>query len=239
MEWHPGGGTTRWNQKYQESVMKTRIRDLFAAMSLLSSLNLQPSTAFAQGTAFTYQGRLNSGGAVANGSYDMQFTLYTTNVTGTAIARPVTNTAVAVTNGLFTTLVDFGPGVFIGTSNWLEIAVSTNAANTFSTLAPRQQLTPVPYAITAENVSGPVSAAQLPAGLVTNNEAGLNLNGTFSGNGASVTNVNAAALNGLTATNFWQLGGNTVAAGKHQPRAAAAICLGQQSRQCGPQRDRR
>ena len=32
----------------------------------------------------------------------------------------------AVTNGLFTTLVDFGPGVLPARSNWLELAVSTN-----------------------------------------------------------------------------------------------------------------
>jgi hypothetical protein len=186
-------------------------------LALLSTLNSPLSTALAQGTAFTYQGRLNSGGTVAGGSYDVKFTLYATNQTGLALAGPVTNTAVGVTNGLFTTIVAFGPGVFTGGSNWLEIAVSTNAANAFSTLAPRQQLTPVPYAITAENVSGTVAAssisgtillAQLPAGLVTNNEAGLNLTGSFTGNGANVTNVNAVALNGLNATNFWQTSGN-------------------------------
>src|SRR5471030_958799 len=98
------------------------------ALTLLSTFNFQLSTCSAQGTAFTYQGRLNNGGSAANGSYDIAFTLYTTNVTGSAIAGPVTNTAVAVTNGLFITLVDFGPGAFTGTSNWLALAVSTNAA---------------------------------------------------------------------------------------------------------------
>src|SRR5215469_7309253 len=78
----------------------------------------------AQGTGFTYQGQLISNNIPANGSYDMAFTLYTTNVTGSAIAGPVTNAAVSVTNGLFTTMVDFGPNVFTGASNWLGIAVS-------------------------------------------------------------------------------------------------------------------
>src|ERR1039458_7465706 len=91
----------------------------FSALIVTGSLR-------AQGTAFTYQGRLNSSGSPANGSYDLAFTLYTTNTTGIAWAGPVTNTAVAVSNGLFTTLVDFGPGAFIGRSNWLEFAVSTN-----------------------------------------------------------------------------------------------------------------
>ncbi len=40
--------------------------------------------AAAQGTAFTYQGRLNSGGASANGSYDIAFPLFATNAGGVA-----------------------------------------------------------------------------------------------------------------------------------------------------------
>lgn len=191
-----------------------------AAFLLLSTLNCSLSIAFAQGTAFTYQGRLNNNGAVANGSYDLAFTLYNTNATGVAIAGPVTNSAVAVTNGLFTTLVNFVPGTFTGTSNWLELAVSTNGANSFTNLAPRQQLTPVPYAITAANVSGTVSASSISGTLANGNlPASPNFSGTvtagsFTGNGAGVTNVNAAALNGLNATNFWQLGGNNVASGQ-------------------------
>src|SRR5580700_3946951 len=114
---------------------------------LIIALGTQIPTASAQGTAFTYQGRLNSGGSPASGSYDLTFTLYTTNVTGTAIAGPVTNSATTLTNGLFTTLVDFGPDVFTGASNWLELAVRTNGGGSFATLSPRQQVTPTPYAI--------------------------------------------------------------------------------------------
>ena len=171
--------------------MKNMLQRWFITLVMLSTLNSQLSTLHAQGTAFTYQGRLNNGGGAANGSYDLTFTLFATNSTGVAIAGPVTNTAVAVTNGLFTTLVDFGLGAFIGTSNWLEIAVSTNAANNFTTLAPRQQLTPVPYAITAANVSGTISAAQLPAAVVTNGASGVSFSGTFTGNGTGLTTVTA------------------------------------------------
>ncbi len=107
-----------------------------------------------QGTAFTYQGQLNGSGGPATGRYDFTFTLYATNVTGTPVAGPVTYAGTGVTNGLFTTLVDFGPGVFTGTSNWLEIAVRTNGAASFVTLAPRQQVTPTPYALVAGSVPG-------------------------------------------------------------------------------------
>ena len=165
---------------------------------LLSALNSQLSTACAQGTAFTYQGRLNNGVAAANGSYDLTFSLFNTNAGGVAVAGPVTNSTTAVSNGLFTVTIDFGAGIFTGTSNWLQIAVSTNGANDYSTLSPRQQLTPVPYAIfanTASNLSGTVSSAQLPASLITNGASGVNISGTFSGNGAGVTNVNLLTVN--------------------------------------------
>ena len=118
-----------------------------ALLALLSTINSQLSTAFAQGTAFTYQGRLNSGGSPASGTYAMTFALFNTNASGVAIAGPVTNNAVGVTNGLFTTAIDFGAGVFTGTTNWLQIGVATNGVSSFTPLSPRQQLTPTPYAI--------------------------------------------------------------------------------------------
>jgi hypothetical protein len=153
-------------------------RQLFILLALFAGIY----HAVAQGTAFTYQGRLNSSGSPASGSYDVAFTLFATNATGVAIAGPVTNAAVTVTNGLFTTLINFG-NVFTGSSNWLEIAVSTNAANAFSTLAPRQQLTPTPYAIfaeTASNLSGTIPLAQLSAAVVTNGASAVNFSGTLS-----------------------------------------------------------
>jgi hypothetical protein len=183
--------------------MKIKSTIGFSALALLafSTLNPQLSTLHAQGTAFTYQGRLNSGGSPANGSYDIAFSLFATNASGVAIAGPVTNSAVSVTNGLFTTTVDFG-SVFTGGSNWLGIAVSTNGANNFFTLAPRQQLTPVPYAITAANVSGTIASASLTGAygnaLILSN-ANNSFTGTFSGNGAGLTALNSTNLVGVVA----------------------------------------
>jgi len=57
---------------------------------------------------------------------------------------------VVVSNGLFVAVADFGPGAFDGTALWLEIGVATNGNGTFATIAPRQALTPSPYAIFAE-----------------------------------------------------------------------------------------
>jgi hypothetical protein len=205
------------SKRQKESIMKTKSAITCIALALLafSSLIYQPSTLHAQGTAFTYQGRLNSNGSPASGTYNVTFTLFDTNTTGAAIAGPATNNAVFVTNGLFTAQVDFGAGVFTGATNWLEIGVETNGASPFTTLTPRQQLTPVPYAIFAEsssNLLGTLPTSSLGGtygNAVTLNNAGNSFSGSFAGNGAGVTNVNVAALNGLNATNFWQTTGNS------------------------------
>jgi hypothetical protein len=134
--------------------MKTMLNRLAFAMLLTFSIQL---STIAQGTAFVYQGSLISGGAPADGSFDLTFALFETNSGGTAIAGPVTNLNTSVSNGLFTTTIDFGPGSFPGGSNWLEVAVRTNSGVSFITLSPRQQMTPTPYAITAENLASVVS----------------------------------------------------------------------------------
>ena len=129
----------------------------------------------AQGTAFTYQGRLNDGAAKACGNYDLTFTLYDAVTAGDVIAGPLTNSAVVVSNGLFTTTVDFGSGVFTGQPYWVEVGVATNgSADDFQVLAPRQPITPAPYSIYSSDsahadsadeasslLSGVVSAPQL------------------------------------------------------------------------------
>jgi len=109
----------------------------------------------AQGTAFTYQGNLNSDSAPASGNFDLLFTLYSTNSGGGILAGPVTNTATFVTNGLFTTMIDFGPGAFNGNPRWLEIGVQTNGGSGFTTLTPRQPLTATPYAVLAGDITSP------------------------------------------------------------------------------------
>ena len=132
---------------------------VFMAASILSSLAF---TALAQGTAFTYQGQLQNNGSPASGTYDLQFLLYTNNSASSAVAGPVTTNGVMITNGLFTVLVDFGAGVFTGSNYWLQIGVETNGVGSFTPLMPRQQLTPVPYAVYAEN-SGGVNDASISA----------------------------------------------------------------------------
>jgi hypothetical protein len=134
---------------------------------LLSTLIHQPSTASAQGTTFTYQGRLAVGGNPTNGVFDFTFTLFSANSGGSAVAGPVTNSAVGVTNGDFTVMLDLGAN-FPGADRWLEIGVRSNGVAAFTTLNPRQQITPTPYAITAgETTSGNLARLNVPNTAVT------------------------------------------------------------------------
>jgi len=186
---------------------------------------------YAQGTAFTYQGRLNDGAGPASGIYDFTFSLYNAGSGPSQVGPTVTNSGVGLTNGLFTVAMDFG-SVFNGTTYWLQIGVRTNGAATFTPLLQRQQLTPTPYAVTAANVSGLVPASQLsgtlPAGALSGSYGSAvtlnNAGNSFSGNGSGLTGLNASQLAGtvpdaqlaanVARTNqVWLLNGNSGTAG--------------------------
>ncbi len=163
---------------------------------LLSTISLQLSTVHAQGTAFTYQGRLIDGANSANGNYDFQFILFATNQFGSPLGPILTNAAVPVNNGLFTTTLDFGSGVFIGTNFWLDISMRTNGGGAFTTLSPRQPLTPAPYAIAAENLAGVMENNAIQGGVSLSTISGgggnfIQTGGDFSTIGGGQNNTNS------------------------------------------------
>jgi len=108
------------------------------ALLSLSSIPHQLSTCFAQGTAFTYQGRLNDGSNPASGSYELEFRIFDVPAGGSPVAGPVTNSPTAVSNGLFTVTLDFGTSVFPGAARWLEIGLRTNGGGAFTPAARRR-----------------------------------------------------------------------------------------------------
>jgi hypothetical protein len=170
---------------------------IFAALAALVAFGLQVSVALAQPTTFTYQGRLSDGPFPANGYYDLTFALYDDLAAGNLIAGPLTNSATAVSNGLFTAALDFGPSVFTGSNYWLEISVTPSGGGNIVILSPRQQIHSAPYALhagTASNLLGVIPNGSLPAnpqftGAVTATN--------FIGSGAGLTNVPGAL--------FWQI----------------------------------
>ena len=140
--------------------MKTRL-PLLLVVLVLTILDIRISIGLAQGTAFTYQGRLTENGGPAGGTYDLRFTLHDLPAGGSVLAGPVTPSPIVVNEGLFSVKLDFGSGIFTGAERWLEMAVRTNGGDAFIVLAPRQQISAAPYAMTAGELTGTVAAGQL------------------------------------------------------------------------------
>jgi hypothetical protein len=209
--------------------MKIRLSLLFIVLALFAGVH----QIAAQGTAFTYQGLLNNAGGAANGTYDLTFKLWSASSGGSQVGSTLTVSGVGVTNGLFTEILDFG-GVFNGSSYWLELGVRTNGAASFSTLAPRQELTPTPYAITAENVDGLVPAAQLSGILPTTllnglynsivnlSNPGNTINGSFVGSGTGLTGV-ALLAGGNNFTGNQTVNGTVQVNGPEQITGASGV----------------
>lgn len=166
----------------------------------------------AQGTTFTYQGRLLSGTTPFTGTAEIAPTLWNDPTSGSQVAaNNPASVLVSVENGLFVLPLDFGASPLnAGADRWVQIQVRTTLGP-YTTLTPRQKLTPSPYAIfagnaavatiaasansvSAANITGQLGLAQLPPTVVTNTQSGLNLTGTFSGNGAGLSNISPASL---------------------------------------------
>ncbi|PWU09053.1 MAG: hypothetical protein C5B50_28300 [Verrucomicrobia bacterium] len=177
---------------------------------------MSPSRIHAQGTAFTYQGRLAASGNLVEGFYDFEFWLAADSLGSNLVAGPIAATAVPVSSGRFTTTLDFG-NVYGGSNLWLGVAVRTNNTTEYSLLRPFQPLTSTPYAIvagSASNLVGNLPAAQLSGTVPSTQISGTygstvlftNSGNQFAGDGSGLTNLTAGTLwpgAGLTNTTFY------------------------------------
>lgn len=183
-------------------------------------------------TGFTYQGELRSAGAPASGSFDLQFRALNAANAGTQVGPTLCVDDVVVTNGRFTSLLDFGQ-IFGGQRLYLEVQVRDGALGTcttstgYTTLSPRQELAATPYATYA------VSAAQastlggqprsffqdaanltvgtLPDARLSSNIARTNTANVFAGSVEAPSFVGSLVGNAATATNATNLGGQPAA----------------------------
>lgn len=134
----------------------------YAASLLLLLFAGATRSALAQGTAFSYQGRLQDSGANANSNYDFQFTLWDALNGGTQQPQPtpvmLTKSGVAVANGVFTVQLDFGATSFPGADRWLETSVRLAGVGAFTVLSPRQPITSASYAVRSASASNADSA---------------------------------------------------------------------------------
>src|SRR5262245_44486273 len=111
--------------------MKIKLPSLVGIV--LGTLTIAAS-AFAQGTAFTYQGHLTDNANPANGTYDFRYELHNDAITNGLLGSPLNHFSVIVSNGLFTSRLDFGPGWFSGEPRWLQILVRSNGGAVFGVL---------------------------------------------------------------------------------------------------------
>jgi hypothetical protein len=177
--------------------MKIKIQTFLMALMTFGAIH----HAAAQGTAFTYQGRLNDSGQCANGQFDLQFELYGSAAGGTPLYASTTITSdVLVTNGLFAVTLDFGPGVFTGTTYYLETDVRTNSPGAglpYTALAPRLQILPVPYAVYAETAG---SAANFSGSVGGNVQGSQDATVVVSVGGQTAANIGRGVIAANSAT---------------------------------------
>jgi hypothetical protein len=117
-----------------------------------------PASVTVAPTVMSYQGLLSdpdTGLPLADGTYNMRFEIYDAPAGGTQLWEEPVSPAVIpvqVTNGVFTVLfgdlVPLTPSIFAGGNTYLEVEVDGQ------TLAPRQQILSVAYAMVAETVDG-------------------------------------------------------------------------------------
>lgn len=147
--------------------------------------------------AVTYQGRLDSAGVPANGTFDFIFRLFDAATIGGQVGSTLTVNDLQVTNGLFTVQLNFGFAAYDGDARWVDVQVRPGAsAGAYTLLTPRQSLTAAPfalYALDGGNWSKVGSA-------ITNNNTGsfVGVNRTAALSGAEYFGIQAPA----TTTNY-------------------------------------
>jgi hypothetical protein len=129
---------------------------VLALAAVLAAAGLLPAVLHAapQLPDFTYQGRLTQNGAPANGSFDLQFQLFTEAVGGLQVGPTLSEPDFPVGDGLFTVALAF-PGAFTGNQMWLQVTVEGQP------LLPRQAVSTVPVAQFAlsGSIAGPAGGA--------------------------------------------------------------------------------
>lgn len=116
---------------------------LFLAAFFLAILAININ---AQGSSFTFQGKLNDTNAAANGTYEMQFRLLDNQ--GNQVGATNTFNNVSVTGGIFTVRLTFGIPALDGSPRFLEIGVRpAGSTDPFTILNPPQSILSAPYAV--------------------------------------------------------------------------------------------
>src|SRR5207248_447770 len=104
-----------------------------------------------------FQGTLKDSANPANGNYDFDFLLYDASSGGTQLGTTQSKANIAVLNGIFAVLLDFG-SQFPGANRFIEIRVRQTGGGAFTTLTPRQQINSSPYSVKSLNADNAANA---------------------------------------------------------------------------------
>ncbi len=183
-------------------------RVLLASFAALLFVVIAAGSANAQTNAFTFQGRLNDTSLPASGTYTMKFVLYDDPAKGNQIGSAQTS-LVTVTNGIFTTVLDFGETPFVdGQALWMEVIVNT------INLSPRQQVTSAPYAIRTKGAARADSMSAACTLCITDAHISGIAGSKVTGSVANATNAGTALdslnLGGVPASGYLPTTGGTV-----------------------------
>lgn len=150
-------------------------------LSALAALLLLALPAVAQSPAsFTYQGRLDSAGAPANGNFDLRFRVLL--IDGTQAGPTVCLLSTPVADGLFTAQLDFGHIFTTSIPKYLQVqvrpATGLDCSNLsgYTILAPASPITAAPlaaHALSANALWSPSATATPAVAVDTLNRVGI------------------------------------------------------------------
>ncbi len=170
----------------------------YIVMAMFVMVNVMAQTPL--GTEITYQGELKDNlDNPLTGQYDFKFVAFDTLNDGTGnLLGTVILDNVQVTNGVFTTQLDLGSGIFIGDKVWLEINVRVGTSTGgFTQLLPRQQVTATPYATHAQFVGADaISDLEIQDGSITAADLGVDSVGAseISANAVGTSEIDSAQV---------------------------------------------
>lgn len=119
------------------------VRPNAIAVLILAGMGGAPALA---GTSFTYQGELTDGGAPADGTYNMDFSLWDASSGGTRVGPANEFNDLVITEGRFAVELDYGGAAFNGADRWLEISVNGTE------LSPRHHVTDAPRSVQTRGI---------------------------------------------------------------------------------------
>jgi hypothetical protein len=168
---------------------------------LILCILVSTAATFAQTTAFSYQGRLSeTGSPPVTGTRFFRFTLFDEN--GAAISDATVEQALMVTQGVFSTSLDFGAGAFPGANRSLQISVKTNAGDAYTDLNPRQNILAAPYSIKSKSADDSTKLGGVDSTLFVQLDAGGNVS-----IGGNLTVAGSVTYDTVNATTQYNLGG--------------------------------